>query len=226
MTMLLNRKEPVNGVDSKLAKSIAQACSGGWRTLGQIAWQVGCDEDQVALALPALAEGGFVMEREGFWTDTAEGMNELAQARFGKPITREEADALLERTVSRAREYNATEGFPYFIEELRVFGSYLTRKDELGDLDVWIITDERPEFKADRDWRSSHYGIDGSARPRNIVDRLHLGKTELARYLKQRSRKLSLHDQDMSSMVDRWLTVYKRPTQRGERLRLRGRPIR
>ena len=212
MTMFLSKRETINGVEPKLARSIAQACSDGWRTPGQIAWQVGCDEDQVASALPALAEGGFVMEREGLWTDTAAGLNELAQARFGKPMTRGEADAVLERTVSRAREYNAIEGYPYFIEELRVFGSYLTRIDELGDLDVWIIIEERPEFKADRDWRSSYYGIDGSARPRNIVDHLFLGKTELARFLKQRSQKLSLHDQDMSSMIDRWLTVYKRPS--------------
>ena len=126
MTMLLSRKEPVNGVDPKLARSIAQACSGEWQTPAQIAQQAGYGEDRVASALPSLAEAGFVVEREGLWTDTVAGMNELAQARFGKPMKREEADALLERTVSRAREYNATEGYPYFIEELRVFGSYLT----------------------------------------------------------------------------------------------------
>lgn len=211
MTMLLRRNETINGVEPKLARSIAQACSDGWQTLGQIARQVGCDKDQISSALPSLEEGGFVMEREGLWTDTATGMNELTQARFGKSMTRNEADALLERTISRAREYNATEGYPYFIEELRVFGSYLTRAEELGDLDVWIVIDERPGFKVDRNWRSSYYGIDGSARPRNIIDHLYLGKTELARFLKQRSRKLSLHDQDMSSMIDRWLTVYKRP---------------
>ena len=136
MTMLLRRNETINGVEPKLARSIAQACSDGWQTLGQIARQVGCDKDQISSALPSLEEGGFVMEREGLWTDTATGMNELTQARFGKPMTRNEADALLERTISRAREYNATEGYPYFIEELRVFGSYLTRAEELGDLDV------------------------------------------------------------------------------------------
>jgi len=56
MTMLPSRNEAINGVEPKLARSIAQACSDGWRTLGQIAWQVGCGEDKIASALPALAE--------------------------------------------------------------------------------------------------------------------------------------------------------------------------
>lgn len=39
MTMLLSRKELINGVDPKLAKSIAQACSGEWQAPSQRARQ-------------------------------------------------------------------------------------------------------------------------------------------------------------------------------------------
>lgn len=90
---------------------------------------------------------------EGFIETTPEGsrpthrMDALARARFGNPLPRKKAEALLAKTVAAAKALNALppEAPYYWVTRLAVFGSYLNaQKSELGDLDLaWELV-ERP----------------------------------------------------------------------------------
>jgi predicted nucleotidyltransferase len=90
---------------------------------------------------------------EGFIETTPDGaqpterMDDLARARFGKPLPRKRADALVEKAVSAAKALNALppDAPYYWITRLVVFGSYLdSEKPELGDLDLAWEVEGRP----------------------------------------------------------------------------------
>jgi hypothetical protein len=54
-------------------------------------------------------------------------------------LPRAEAERLLELVIAKAEFVNAhPEEFPYAVQTLAVFGSYLTEKPVLGDLDIAI----------------------------------------------------------------------------------------
>lgn len=89
----------------------------------------------------------------------------MPYVQYPKPrptLSRAYADRLLERVVARAREINLDPTrYPYAVRRLVVFGSYLTEKETLGDLDVGVevvlvrpaheLAEERPR------WRPSHW---------------------------------------------------------------------
>lgn len=90
---------------------------------------------------------------EGFIESTPDGarptdrMDDLAHARFGKPLPRKKAEALVAKAVAAAKTLNALppEAPYYWVTRLAVFGSYLdTHKLELGDLDLAWEVEERP----------------------------------------------------------------------------------
>lgn len=90
---------------------------------------------------------------EGYIETTPEGarptdrMDALARARFGKPLPRKKAEALVDKAVAAAKTLNALppEAPYYWVTRLAVFGSYLdAQKLELGDLDLAWEVEERP----------------------------------------------------------------------------------
>ena len=62
----------------------------------------------------------------------------LGAEHFRPCITREEANKLLKTLINRATVLNKTSESEFFFEEIHVFGSYLTDKPLLGDLDIGI----------------------------------------------------------------------------------------
>ena len=72
----------------------------------------------------------------------------FASARAGPPLSRERADRLLVEMVARCEAANAQESFAYWVVRLSVFGSYLSDKPTLGDLDV-VLDLEPKERNAD-----------------------------------------------------------------------------
>lgn len=90
---------------------------------------------------------------EGFIEGTPEAarptdrMDALAHARFGKPLSRKKADALVKKAVAAAKALNTLppEAPYYWITRIAVFGSYLDdQKSELGDLDLAWEVEQRP----------------------------------------------------------------------------------
>jgi hypothetical protein len=96
-----------------------------------------------------------------------------AMARFVPPINRAKAEELLADFLQCVEEVNAHPDLLHWVTEVRVFGSYLTNSDDLGEIDLAIKRERRPES-----------GSFGDAYPDRLV----------ARLLKGGSRHISLHD--------------------------------
>lgn len=148
MTLLLTR-EPFYGlVDPKLMRMGARhLCLIDAARPYDLAVVLGAPEKLVMPIWDKLVEDGRIARDEaGHWRPTS-GMNELAMARFGSPLPRKKADALIAKLIKNAAIVNslpvtATE---FYVTRLVVFGSYLDKeKTELGDLDIAWEEAERP----------------------------------------------------------------------------------
>ena len=111
---------------------------------------LGVSQDAARDQMRAFEAAGYV-ERGGlahaagddWWATTVKG-NALANASFGKPISRATATRLLGQVIERARAYNADPARLLTVTEIVVFGSYLDPAvDPLGDLDLAVSTVRR-----------------------------------------------------------------------------------
>lgn len=112
-------------------------------------------------------------------------------------ITREKANQLLKELIERAIAINANEAYACYIERLSVFGSYLSDKRLLGDLDVFFkITRkcEGDEYTKKRDQRIKLAFRSGRVFP-NFIEQLYWPEREVLLALKTRKKGLSLHDE-------------------------------
>jgi hypothetical protein len=145
---------------------------------------------------------------DDWWVTTIKG-NALAQASFGKPISRATATRHLTGVVERARAYNADPAHLLTVAEIAVFGSYLDPTiDRLGDLDLAVSTVRR-ETNGDRYVdrvlayaRASgrHFGV--------FHEQLFWPLRELRMILKNRSPAINITDEDISKITDRFEVVY------------------
>jgi hypothetical protein len=70
----------------------------------------------------------------------------LGMTKFVRRIDRAKADALLKGALERVTAINTDPAMMYWVTEVRVFGSYLTDTNDLGDLDLAV----KCEWRRDR----------------------------------------------------------------------------
>lgn len=78
-----------------------------------------------------------------YWKNTLKG-NQLALASASQPIKRQTAGKLLEDFIRRIYELNSSTHYLYYVRRALLFGSYLTDKERLGDID--IIVEIEPKY--------------------------------------------------------------------------------
>jgi predicted nucleotidyltransferase len=145
---------------------------------------------------------------EPLWVTTVQG-NALAQASFGKPINRTTAERLLAQVVEKARSYNADPRRLLTVSQITVFGSYLDPDaHRLGDLDL-AVTAVRRDTDGDRYVDSAlSYAAQSKRSFGTFVDRLFWPLRELRIILKDRSPAISITDEDVSNLTDRFKVIY------------------
>lgn len=133
-----------------------------------------------------------------YWKTTING-NAFAMAKAGKPIRRKSAEQILSKFMERVREVCSNPYYLYKVKTVVVFGSYLSDSPTMNDIDVaveivWKETDmeRRGELLEER----IELLLQQGKRPNNVVEQVSLPETEVRRFLKSRSRALSLHDID------------------------------
>lgn len=212
--MRLERGVPVGGVEPETARDLARACHNGWVSPGQVADRLKLPAGDAEHMLLQLEEAGF-LERRGSpfpgepdeWNTTVAG-GALTMASFLKPISRARADTLLHGVLERAAAYDADEQKPYVITGLVVFGSYLRSDAEsLGDLDLAVKFAERRPGAAAPDALLDHAYRSGRRFP-SFVAQLSWAQTELRQLLRNRSRYINVHTEDISKITDQWRVVY------------------
>jgi predicted nucleotidyltransferase len=169
-------------------------------TIKEVARLLKVSEGQARRLVYTLRVLGYVevvpQQRPGTWRNTMAG-NALANASAAPPMSRAEASRQLEEFLERVELVNADESLPHRVGKVVIFGSYLSDRERIGDIDLAIRLDRRPQF-ADR-WAEAVLARAEAAerrgrRFRGFIDRLAWAENEVKRVLRGGARLLSLHD--------------------------------
>jgi len=137
------------------------------------------------------------------WQTTMKG-NTLAHATARKPIARRTADRLVEEFLKRVKEINACDDYVYRIKQVIVFGSYLSDKATLGDVDLAVSLEFRYDDLHMRE-RQCQERIDYALRReknfRTFLEQVTWPYLEVFTILKGRSPSLSLHDVQVEQIL-------------------------
>lgn len=165
----------------------------------------------------ALADAGYLRihivnhDGETWWETTTKG-NALAQASFGRPITRATAQRHLTRVIDRAQTFNADGSHLIDITELVVFGSYLDPDmQHLGDLDLAVVFRSRiPDTTSTEEHTEIllSYAHASGRRFNTFFDRLSWPDHEALLMLRHRSAAINITLENVRTLTDRWEVVY------------------
>src|SRR5258705_4244782 len=132
------------------------------------------------------------------WENTIKG-NAVGLASAAKPVKRARAEEKLQAFLERVKHVNDDDYFLYKVEKVILFGSFLTLKESVNDVDLAIKLlpkigdhEEFQQLSRQRIREAYEKGRTFS----NFLDELSWPQMEVKRYLKSRSRILSLHDTD------------------------------
>lgn len=150
--------------------------------------------------LTTLKEEGYLekveLGRRQVWVTTIKG-NSLMMASAAKPIKRETADKLFSDFLKRVEQVNQEDYYLYKISTVIIFGSYLGQEDRLGDIDiaVEIIPKEQDTKKhSSLTHQRANEAKQNGRNFNNMVEELFWAREEVKRYLRSRSRSISLHE--------------------------------
>lgn len=212
--MRVSKDDVICGLPAPMARKLMRALS-DYRSSDLAAELLDLDLGSAEDRLHALEAAGYVeqIDKDSAvgnlrWITTVRG-NALAQASFGKPISRATAERHLVQVIERAASYNANPSYLLTVKEITVFGSYLDPEtDRLGDLDL-AVTVVRRETDGER-WvdRAQEYASASGRRFGMYVEHLMWPSRELMLILKNRSSAISITNEDISKLTDRFKIVY------------------
>lgn len=148
-----------------------------------------------------------------FILDVTESARRFGVAKANPPISRQKATHLLDELIKRAVSINEDAELGYCVESIKVFGSYLSEKEILGDLDVAVKIS--PKYVGEKFTEVNQSRIDMAILEgrqfRSFIDELFWPSREVWLMLKARKRGLSLIDEERDAVVEATETriVYK-----------------
>jgi predicted nucleotidyltransferase len=213
--MRVSKDDMICGVSAPVARQMMRAYYAD-HSIGVACDVLGLDQHAARNQLRAFEAAGYLERREmrstagdDWWATTIKG-NALAQASFGKPISRATATRHLAQVIERARGYNADPARLLTIAEIAVFGSYLDPAvDRLGDLDL-AVSAVRRETNGDRHVDKVLAYARASGRRFDVFhEQLFWPARELRMILKNRSPAISITGEDISKLTGRFEIVYE-----------------
>jgi predicted nucleotidyltransferase len=113
-----------------------------------------------------------------------------------RPLPKEEAKRLLDDFLARVKKVNRDPYFLYQVSKVLLFGSYLSKKETLGDIDLAIELAPKERNKKRFEtlvMQRSRDAVRGGRRFATFIDELAWPETEVRRFLKGKARYISLH---------------------------------
>ena len=167
-----------------------------------------CSESTAATVLVDLQREGLVVQVEDHLEPSLKG-SALAQATAAKPLVRITAERLISGVVERARLINADDDWAYRVSMLVVFGSFVGGAERPNDVDVacrlkprWQGPSQEEAEQLSRAARDHRF--------RNTWECVAWPKLEVLRFLKSRSRGLSVQElDDWILKQEKHLIVYR-----------------
>jgi predicted nucleotidyltransferase len=121
----------------------------------------------------------------------------FAKATAAKPVSRNIAGKRLEELVKRATNVNANKKYAYVVQSIVVFGSFLTEKEMINDVDVAVELAPRykdsEKFKALSEKRVE-IAYQSGRNFGHLLEQLDWPRREVILILKNRSRTLSIEE--------------------------------
>ena len=132
-----------------------------------------------------------IQDRADHWTATAKA-KELQFESRGR-LTRAKADGLVGELLARVRALNTDPKYAFKVDSVVLFGSYLSSRDRIGDVDVAIAL--RPRLQKKEAQRALEEAARSrERRSRNIVEHLYKPRREVMQVLKAKSSWLDVRD--------------------------------
>jgi predicted nucleotidyltransferase len=159
---------------------------------------LGVSERTARPIIAQLVEQGYlevVSKRPKIWRTTLKG-GALANAKAAKPIRRATAERVLREFMERVHEVNTNAHYLYKVTRVVLFGSYLSDKETLGDVDIALRMERKTEDFEEHQRLNRQRVKEAEARGRFFSwwrEEDEWGEHETQLFLKSRSRSLSLH---------------------------------
>jgi DNA-binding PadR family transcriptional regulator len=136
-----------------------------------------------------LLKRGWIVSEQKEYRFTEEGKRFLV-AHARKPITRATADRLVRFVLARVDEVNRGP-YAFAVAKVEVFGSYLSDKQYLGDLDLFITL--TPRFENAKEQEKKEQLRRRGCPNRLFIAQLYWPEQEVMRAIRKRNSAISLH---------------------------------
>lgn len=147
------------------------------------------------LKLELIREYEVPSEKGITYYETTIAGNAFVMAKAGKPVPRASAERILREFLDRVRSVNERSDLAHSVETVVVFGSYLSDRHHLNDLDIAVELKRRGADDAAHEKlrkASLDTAFATGRRFGNIVEELFWPQNELLLILKNRARTISL----------------------------------
>ncbi|MCU7512355.1 MAG: nucleotidyltransferase domain-containing protein [Ignavibacteria bacterium] len=152
------------------------------------------------LASDLVDKGYFKCEIDGHglkWYTVQSKGRRLAKAYATKPLHRSTADKKLQEFLQRVKEVNNNNYYLYRVTKVILFGSYLTDKERIGDVDIAIELEHKiidPVLRKNADIGRYHLAIKNGRQLNSMLDDIFWPYNEVVLFLKSRARSIDLTD--------------------------------
>jgi predicted nucleotidyltransferase len=215
--MRIEASQTIAGQPALMIRKLMRRAHGhGW-TIEIVEDILGVGKRTAKQVLRELESEGYISKKRltdgrQFWENTVKG-NALGMATMAKPTKRAKAEQKLNEFLERVKKVNEEDYFLFEVKKVVLFGSYISSKESVNDIDIAIelvckVTNRGryEELARDRVKEAHQNGRTFS----NSLDEIFWPQTEVRRYLKARSRVISLHDTfELSSLQCESKVIYE-----------------
>jgi hypothetical protein len=192
--MRIQGDQNIVGYPALRVRQLLRETAGRPITLRHVKEILKCSDFSARQVMRKLEAEGFAESMQGHLEPSTKG-NALAMATAMPPLRRETADRLVLDVVDRARAVNRDAKWAYRIAMVVIFGSCVRGAERPNDVD--IACDLVPRFKGEEQRSKEQLRRDARDQAfRNTAQWASWPRLEVLRFLKGRSRGLSVHELD------------------------------
>ena len=187
---------------AKVREFLKRGFGGSW-DLSYVANKLHVDRAGAKAVVTELLRRGYIrkvdsVSGEDHWGNTLPG-NAFSHATGAKPLLRASADQRLKEFLARVEEVGRNPYYLYRVRRAVLFGSYLTSQDRINDIDLCVsIAPKEPDSEKQRllEQRRIEEALRQGRSLSTLIDQISWPQAEVFRFLKARSRSISLHTDD------------------------------
>jgi hypothetical protein len=190
--MRIDANQKIAGFPAVNIRRLMRETVSGEISLRRVQASLNCSTAVAKKVLADLQREGLIESVAGHRELSLKG-SALAQATAAKPLIRHRAERLISELVERAKLINADDAWAYRIEVLVVFGSFVAGAERPNDVDVGCKV--RPRWRGERQAEAEQRRRKlYRGQFRNTVHCLYWPRLEIFKFLKARSRGLSIQE--------------------------------